>query len=122
MNPDSFFNCTDSERAAFEAGIKLGSLFHQFIGIPVSKSNVSDVERLIETCLKIQPFVEDIKVRIKGDLKSKKNEFDYDVLSPEMLDVRLKIKYKNVKVCARLQFIEELDYPLMFVERMEAKK
>jgi hypothetical protein len=30
---DSYFSCTDSERAAFEAGIKLGTVYHQFVGV-----------------------------------------------------------------------------------------
>ncbi|MEE9268050.1 MAG: dihydroneopterin aldolase family protein, partial [Thermoplasmata archaeon] len=34
-----YFECTDAERAAFEAGIKLGSIFHQYVGAPVSPEN-----------------------------------------------------------------------------------
>ncbi|MCI2413518.1 MAG: dihydroneopterin aldolase, partial [Cuniculiplasma sp.] len=28
----SYFHCTDRERAIFEAGIKLGSIYHQYVG------------------------------------------------------------------------------------------
>ena len=67
-----YFNCTDRERAAFEAGIKLGSIYHQFVGAPIGIANVKYLERAIEESVKIQPFVESVVVNIeKKDLKIK---------------------------------------------------
>ncbi|MEM0330334.1 MAG: dihydroneopterin aldolase family protein, partial [Archaeoglobaceae archaeon] len=57
--------------ASFEAGIKLGALFHQFIGAPVSEKNAEILERAMESCLKLQPYVIEAKVSI--DRKKLKN-------------------------------------------------
>ena len=88
----NFFNCTASERAAFEAGIKLGGIYHQFVGTPVSQGNVEVLERSIEEGVRIQPFVEDVKVKINRDrLKNKRDEYDYDSMTGDMFNVELKI-------------------------------
>ena len=31
---NSRFNCSVKERACFEAGIKMGTIYHQFVGTP----------------------------------------------------------------------------------------
>ena len=114
------FECTDSERAAFEAGIKMGTIYHQFVGIPVSADNVEILERAIEEGCKVQPFVESVRVRIdRSRLKNKRGEFDYVSLTGEMLDVDLVVAYRTARVEARMEFVEEMNYPLMFVKRIE---
>ncbi|MDD1753617.1 MAG: dihydroneopterin aldolase family protein, partial [Methanotrichaceae archaeon] len=35
---------TNREIAAFEAGIKLGALYHQFVGVPVSAGTAPTLE------------------------------------------------------------------------------
>ncbi len=117
---EKFFNCTTRERAAFEAGIKLGSIYHQFVGTPVSKANVEVLERAIEDGVRIQPFVENVSVKIERDrLKNKHDEYDYDSLTGNMLDVELKIKYKNSVTIGHLKFIKELNYPLMYISELK---
>ena len=117
---DRRFGCSDSERAAFEAGIKMGTVYHQFVGIPVSADNVEILERAIEEGCKVQPFVESIRVRIdRSRLKNKRGEFDYVSLTGEMLDVDLVVRYKGSRVEARMEFVEEMSYPLMFVKKIE---
>ena len=75
---DSHFSCSDSERASFEAGIKMGTIYHQFVGVPLSAENVETLERAIEAGVKVQPFVEDISVRIdRSGLRSKRGQYDY---------------------------------------------
>jgi hypothetical protein len=114
------FDCSDSERAAFEAGIKMGTIYHQFVGIPVSADNVEILERAIEEGCRVQPFVESVRVRIdRSRLKNKRGEFDYVSLTGEMLDVELAIRYRTSRVEARMEFVEEMSYPLMFIERIE---
>ncbi|MGI0149977.1 MAG: dihydroneopterin aldolase family protein, partial [Thermoplasmata archaeon] len=44
----SYFAGTDRDRAAFEAGIKLGSIVHQFVGAPLTRGNAGALERAIE--------------------------------------------------------------------------
>jgi hypothetical protein len=114
-----YFQCTKRERAIFEAGIKLGTVYHQFIGTPVSASNVDSLERAIEEGVKVQPFVEKVRVKIdRTSLRKKRNEFDYQSLTGPMLDVRVTIRIDEMCVVARMRYIRELNYPLMFVERI----
>jgi hypothetical protein len=115
-----YFHCSDSERAAFEAGIKLGTIYHQFVGSPVSETNVEVLEKAIEDGARIQPFVEDVKVKIdRKKLRGKKDQYDYVTLQGNMLDVWLKIRYKDNIVFSELKYIEELDYPLMYITKIE---
>ena len=105
-----FKNLTDRERAVFEGGITLGALFHQFVGTPVSKENKESLERAIEEAMKNQPCVYDIKVRIR-DVGER-----YVSLDGKMLDVDLKIKINKTIAHLKLEYIPELDYPLMYVK------
>lgn len=116
----SFFQCTIRERAVFEAGIKLAAIYHQFIGAPVSASNAESLERAIEMGVMVQPFVESVSVRIRREsLRQKRNEYDYQSLTGEMLDATVTIKVEDVRVIGRMRYIEEIKYPLMYVERIE---
>ncbi len=117
---ERYFNCTTRERAVFEAGIKLGTVYHQFIGAPVSDSNVESLERAIEEGVRVQPFVEDAKVSIDRDhIKKKKNQYDYQSLTGHLLNMSVVIHIENVRVTAQMRYIEELHYPLMFVKEIE---
>ena len=113
---ESYFkNLSDRERAVFEGGITLGALFHQFVGAPVSLNTKESLEKAIEDSMKNQPFVEDIEVKIVGDLKKD----SYVSLTGEMLDVKLKIKVKETVAILKLNYVKEIDYPLMYVEKIE---
>ena len=117
---EKYFNCTDSERAAFEAGIKLGSIFHQNVGTPISKANVDVLEQAIEGGVQIQPFVNNVTIEIdRGKLKNKHDEYDYDSLTGNMLKVNLKIKYRKAVAHAKLEYIQELNYPLMYISSIK---
>ncbi|UCE73258.1 MAG: dihydroneopterin aldolase family protein [Methanomassiliicoccales archaeon] len=117
---DRYFNCTDSERAAFEAGIKLGTVYHQFVGAPISKYNVDVLEKSIAEGAKVQPFVKDAQVAIdRSRLREKSTEFDYLTLTGDMLDVKLSVKFKDVEVICEMKHIEEMGYPLMYVKEVK---
>ena len=114
-----YFNCTLRERAVFEAGIKLGTVYHQFVGTPVNAANVGILERAIADGVRVQPFVKDIAVKIdRSALRRKRDEFDYQTLTGNMLDVVLVIQIENVRVKAGMKYIEELHYPLMYVQEV----
>ncbi|MDH7507970.1 MAG: dihydroneopterin aldolase family protein [Methanomassiliicoccales archaeon] len=114
-----YFKCTKRERAAFEAGIKLGTIYHQFVGTPISSSNVESLERAIEDGVRVQPFVEEVSVRIdRKGLRKKRNEYDYQTLTGQMLEVSVVIRIDEVKVIAEMKYIEELNYPLMFIKEI----
>ena len=104
-------------KACFELGIKLGALFHQFIGLPVGFENVEIVEKAIESCVKLQPFVVDAKVEISRDaLKRNLSKFGYTTLSPEMLKAEVVVKVENVRVKGTLKWVVEMKYPYMDFE------
>jgi hypothetical protein len=111
-----YFRCSDRERALFEAGIKLGTIYHQFVGTPVSKANAEAVERAIEESARIQPFVEDVTVHIdRTALREKRGPYDYYTLTGTMLQVRVRVRYGGAVVWAEMRKIGELSYPLMYV-------
>ena len=112
-----FSNITDRERAIFEGAISMGALFHQFIGTPINEKSVSSLEIAISKSLELQPAIEKVEVAI--DLKKldeAMGDFDYVSLSGEMLNVKIHSKIENILVIVRMDFIEELNYPLMYVE------
>jgi hypothetical protein len=119
---DSYFSCSDSERAAFEAGVKLGTIYHQFVGVPLSVDNVETLEKAIEAGSRVQPFVEEVRVRIdRSKLKRKRGQYDYVSLTGDMLDVSVVVKYKSATVKASMKLIKEMNYPLMYIEEIGKK-
>ena len=115
-----FSNITKRERAIFEGAISMGALFHQFVGTPVNKDTKESLEKCMEESLNLQPAVEDVEVEIRFDkLEESLTEFDYTSLTGDMLDVKIHTKIDDVKAVIRIEFIEELNYPLMYVEDIE---
>ncbi|MCS7118573.1 MAG: dihydroneopterin aldolase family protein [Archaeoglobaceae archaeon] len=98
--------------AAFEAGIKLGALFHQFVGVPVSEKNVEILEKAMESCLRLQPYVIEAEVKIERQ-KLRTSKFGYTSLSPDILRARVIVDFEGERVEAVLEWDEELNYPLM---------
>ena len=121
MNVDEkyFKNITKRERAIFEGAITMGALFHQFIGTPVSIKNVESLEKSIADAMVLQPCISNVEIKIKREILNKvENEFDYISLTGEMLDVKVVSDYSDSRAVIRLKFIDELNYPLMFVEEV----
>lgn len=111
------FNCTDAERAVFEAGIKLGAIYHQFIGATVSPENVDFLERTIEEGTKYQPFVEEIEARIdRSQLRDKADPYDYQTVTGKMLGIRIVTTYGKARAECELKWLEDMKYPLMYVK------
>ncbi len=117
VDKEYFSNITTRERAIFEGAISMGALFHQFVGTPVNKNTKNSLETSMEESLKLQPAIEDIDVTIRFDkLEESMTEFEYTSLTGDMLDVKIYTKVDNVQATIRIEFIEELNYPLMYVE------
>lgn len=100
----------DREQAVFEAGIKLGALYHQWVGTPISRISAASVEKAIEQAVILQPFVEEITVRLNRSLMSE-NRFGYSELSGMMFDVEIITRVGFTYCRARLSY--ENGYPLM---------
>lgn len=111
---------TERDNALFEAGIKLGALYHQFTGSPVNLRTVDSLEKAIAESISVQPYVKSITVSIDREIiRSKLNsEFGYCELEGRMLDVNLNMGYGKTIVKASLKFDLELNYPLMKIEEI----
>ncbi len=102
------------EIAAFEAGIKLGALFHQFIGVPVSHENAEILEKAMESCMKLQPYVVHAEVKIDREkLSEKLSGFNYCSLEGDMIYARVEVEVEGSRAVGVLEWDEEKRYPLM---------
>ena len=101
---------SDRDTALFEAGIKLGALYHQWVGTPVSKHSAASLETAIEEAHLQQPFVKDISVTLNKELMNE-NIFGYSELSGLMFSVTLRTKVNDVQCTVQLH--PEGDYPMM---------
>ncbi|MCK9150393.1 dihydroneopterin aldolase family protein [Methanobacterium alcaliphilum] len=123
VNEKYFSNLSNRERAIFEGGISMGALFHQFIGTPVSSATAHQLEKTMEDSLKLQPCISDVKVEINleklGELNS---EFDYISLSGDILNVQIISEFDEAYVLIKMEYINELEYPLMYVEKIKSNE
>ena len=110
-----WFRCSERERAAFEAGIKMGAIYHQYVGAPVNESNVEALERAIEAGVRVQPFVEDVRVRIdRSKIRAKRGApYKYYSVTGDMLGVWLRVRYEGAVAECAMDYLPELRYPLM---------
>ncbi len=101
---------SDRELACFEAGIKLGALYHQWVGTPISRKSAESVETAIEKAVVLQPFVEEITVHLDRKLMTE-NVFGYSELAGLMFDVEITTRVGFAYCRARLH--PDANYPLM---------
>ncbi|MHA1652147.1 MAG: dihydroneopterin aldolase family protein [Candidatus Helarchaeota archaeon] len=111
---------TDRDRAIFEGAITLGAIFHQFSGIPIKKSIISLVKETIEKTMSIQPFIEKINVKINEEtVRPHSHPYDYSILTGELLEIEVISKYGNSRIYLEMKYIKELDFPLMYIKKIE---
>ena len=101
------------EQACFEAGIKFGSLYHQFTGTPVSPATAESLERAIEESIENQPACEAVSFEIdRAALRARVSDrHGYAELSGELMDCRIEVVVDDVRVVAEL--IDRDGYPEM---------
>ena len=113
---------TNRERACFETGIKLGALYHIMSGIPVSADDkiIGSIEKGIEAAISCQPYVESVRIILDKDkiFGNKNTPFNYDEITGKIIRAELILKYEDIEVLAKVDWIEELQYPLMFIEKI----
>jgi hypothetical protein len=110
------FDCTEGERASFEAGIKLGALYHQFIGTPVSPESRKDLEKAMTSAVLSQPHVVKADVRIDSSaLLENLNDLEYCSLNGKMIKAEILVRVGKAVCDARLEWIDEMSYPLMWI-------
>jgi dihydroneopterin aldolase len=108
---------TAREALLFEAGIKLGGVFHQYLGTPVGERTAKRLARTIEEAVRLQPYVRSIRVRIdpaRGGPEGS-GAFAYRYLIAEMLTVEVELSDGEETVRAELAHRPDLRYPLMRV-------
>ena len=117
------FACGDRDRALFEAGIKMGTLYHQFVGTPVSLKSVEGLEKAMSDAIEVQPYVEKARVTIVRDsIPEGGDEYSYSSLTGEMIDAVITIRIGDASVTAEIRYDEELHYPLMFVSDLQRSR
>ncbi|MEN6591927.1 MAG: dihydroneopterin aldolase family protein [Methanobacterium sp.] len=115
-----FKNISHRERAIFEGAITMGALFHQFDGTPVNLQSVELLEKAMSEAMELQPCIDKVEVTVNREmLKDIENEFQYTSINGNMLDVRVVSIFEDSQAVIRMKFIEELAYPLMYVEKVE---
>ncbi len=127
INENIYFSSdlSDRERACFETGIKLGALYHILCGIPVRNNEniINSIERGIESAISCQPYVKSVKIHLSREEISgtKESEYDYDEITGKMIQVELVIEYESIQVIAKVEWVDQLEYPLMFIEKIHEK-
>ncbi|HON81305.1 MAG TPA: dihydroneopterin aldolase family protein [Methanoregulaceae archaeon] len=101
------------EQAIFEAGIKLGALYHQFVGTPVSPDTAISLETAIRESISLQPFVREVRVSI--DRAMKRNEFGYSELKGTMISADVVTKVQ--RSCCHARLSKKGEYPMMEIIR-----
>ncbi len=124
MSINNYFptNLSERERACFEVGIKLGALYHILCGLPISSNIdiIKSIEKGIEASISCQPYVKNVKISLNKDkiIGDKKTEFAYDDISGEIINAEIELEYESVKIKAAIRWIEDLNYPLMYIEKI----
>ncbi len=103
---------TKREIAAFEAGIKLGALYHQFVGSPVSIKTAGSLERAMQESISLQPYVRKVVVSLNRNML-KENVFGYGELEGRMITAEVEIDFEGELVRAKLEYDAKKNYPLM---------
>ena len=70
--------------------------------------------------MQLQPCINEVKIMINREmLEHLKSEYQYVSLSGDMLDIKVFSEYEGNLAVIRMKFIEELQYPLMYVEEVK---
>lgn len=101
------------ERACFEVGIKFGSLYHQFVGTPISPTSVRSLEAAIAESIANQPHCVGIEVTIDRDFVESRVDahYGYTELAGEMLDCRIEVEVDGSRAIATIGLVD--GYPKM---------
>lgn len=100
----------EREQAIFEAGIKMGVLYHQFVGTPVSPDTAPFLETAIEKSIGLQPYVREVRVRLDREAM-KANVFGYSEVKGTMISADIVTRVGNASCHARMRLKGE--YPMM---------
>jgi hypothetical protein len=104
----------ETEAACFEAGIKFGSLYHQFAGTPISPDSAASLAAAMEEAIENQPHCEAVRIDIATDAVAatiSEGTASYTELTGKFMTVEMDIEYDGTAVTAEM-YLED-GYPLM---------
>lgn len=110
----------ETEAACFEAGIKFGTLYHQFAGTPVSPASAASLAAAMEEAIENQPHCEGVRIDMDTDALAAaiaEGPASYTELTGEFMDVEMDIVYEETAVTAEMHM--ENGYPLMEVTAVD---
>lgn len=114
------FACTERERCIFETGIKLATIYHQYVGTPFNLVSVGSLEEAISRSIEVQPYVVSARVRIdRSVIPEDTDEYSYLSLTGDMIDAVVRVSIGSTTVTAEMRYDPELRYPLMYVSKVE---
>jgi hypothetical protein len=110
-------NLSNRERAIFECGIALGTIYHAFTGIPVRMEigEINMLEKVIENSILAQPYREFVKVKIRPPQEIGKRPFNYFVLKGKHIEATVVINYGGERVVGKMDYKKDLNYTLMYL-------
>lgn len=109
-----------AERACFEAGIKFGSLYHQFAGTPISPASASDLSTAMASSIENQPHCRRVTVDVDGEALRAAVEAsaaDYVELTGQLFEAEIVVAVEDVTVVARMAM--EGGYPRMRITSID---
>lgn len=107
---------TARESACFEAGVKFGSLYHQFAGTPVSPGSADALARAMEAAIENQPACESVTISIReGALEADLDPVHgYTELTGRHFEAEVVVEHEGVEAVARMAMDGE--YPRMRID------
>lgn len=111
---------TTPQEACFEAGIKFGTLYHQFAGTPVSPKSSESLARAMEDAIENQPFCSSVSVEILEDALRAEladRSANYTELTGRFMEVEIAVDYRGIEVVATMAM--DGDYPRMVLDRVD---
>ena len=112
------FACTDAERCAFELGIKLATIYPQFVGTPFDSGSISFLEEAIARSIRVQPYVTDAEVTIdRSRIPEDEDVYSYVSLTGDMIDAKVTVSYRGVTMRGEMRYDNDLGYPLMYISK-----
>ncbi len=114
------FACTERERCVFETGIKLATVYHQYVGTPFNAKSVASLEEAISRSIEVQPYVESARITIdRSVIPEDVDEYSYLSLTGDMIDAVVRVRIGDTAVTAEMRYDKDLKYPLMYVSRID---
>ena len=108
------------QRACFEAGIKFGTLYHQFAGTPITPNSASSLARAMEAAIENQPHCVAVTVEIADQRLAAavaEAPASYVEFTGRYADVEIVVEREDYRVTTAMTL--EDGYPLMRVESVE---